>query len=222
MGEDLETKHRETGVKDTLSLEWIKRGKEYLVSLLDANPRMDEEEKKKAVETWLGMQKDTINPFFDIEGDFNPHISSESDINSHCIWSTGLDVHQDTPVELLHTVLLGVIKYIWVTTCAQVVANGTLKEFQARLASANIRGLNIPPIRAAYLMQYRGALIGRQFKQLVQVMAFIVQGLVDDKTFVVWKAAGRMTATLWFPEIDNIDSYCVSGSAGTSFSTRCS
>lgn len=112
-------------------------------------------------------------------------------------------------MELLHTVLLGVIKYIWALTCAQVIAKGTLKDFQARLASANIRGLNIPPIRAAYLVQYRGALIGRQFKQVVQVMAFIVQDLVDDTVFEVWKAAGRMTATLWFPEIDDIDGYCV-------------
>ncbi|EIM79308.1 uncharacterized protein STEHIDRAFT_69687, partial [Stereum hirsutum FP-91666 SS1] len=187
MGADLEGMHRETGVKDSLSLEWIKKGRQYLVELLQANPELDDAAKRAAVRSWLDMQQDLVNPFFNIEG---------------------LDVHRDTPVELLHTVLLGVIKYIWTLTCTQVIAKGKLTEFQARLASANIRGLNIPPIRASYLMQYRGALIGRQFKQLVQIMAFVVQDLVDEQVFKVWKAAGRMTASLWFPEIDDIDSYC--------------
>lgn len=73
-----------------------------------------------------------------------------------------------------------------------------------------MRGLNCPPIRASYLVQYRGSLIGRQFKQIVQTVPFAIYGLVDEDLFTAWIAAGRMAATMWFPEIDNVTEYCVS------------
>ncbi|KAI0263370.1 hypothetical protein BC834DRAFT_971363 [Gloeopeniophorella convolvens] len=66
----------------------------------------------------------------------------------------------------------------------------------------------MPPLRASYLIQYRGALIGRQFKQLAQVMPFAIHGLVNEDLFKIWLAAGRMMAKMWYPEIDNVDLYC--------------
>lgn len=121
----------------------------------------------------------------------------------------GLDPHRDTPVEPLHTVLLGVIKCLWAKTCTDLLGRKNMDLFQTHLSAANVRSLNIPPIRAAYLVQYRGSLIGQQFKQLVQVMSFIVHGLIADNLWQTWQAAGKMTATLWYPEIDNINEYCV-------------
>lgn len=123
---------------------------------------------------------------------------------------TGLDPNIDTPVEPLHTVLLGTIKYIWAKTCTHLTNTKTLDTFQARLASISVHGLNCPPIRASYLVQYRGSLIGRQFKQIVQIAPFAVYGLVDEDLFTVWITAGRMAATMWFSEIDNLTEYCVS------------
>lgn len=42
--------------------------------------------------------------------------------------------------------------------------------FQVRLNSMVADGLNIPPIHADYMCQYRGGLIGKHFKTLSQII----------------------------------------------------
>ena len=79
---------------------------------------------------------------------------------------SGLDVHKDTPVETLHTVLLGVIKYTWKSTMDALKTSHNMQMFETRLTSLNEEGLHIQRIRAEYIVGYRGALIGRQFKEL--------------------------------------------------------
>ena len=81
--------------------------------------------------------------------------------------------------------------------------------FQARLQSIVVDGMNIDPIRAAYIVQYKGSLIGRQFKAILQVISFTLYGLVKDTIRDLWVAAGHMVSLLWFPEIDGIEQYSV-------------
>lgn len=94
-------------------------------------------------------------------------------------------------------------------TCKQIEESKNLFVFQARLQSINIDGLSIDPIRAEYLVQYRNSLIGRQFKSIVQIVAFTLHGLVDDQYRDMWAAAGNMVSLIWFPEIENITEYSV-------------
>lgn len=94
-------------------------------------------------------------------------------------------------------------------TCKQIEESKNLLVFQARLQSINIDGLSIDPIRAEYLVQYRNSLIGRQFKSIVQIVAFTLHGLVDDQYRDMWAAAGNMVSLIWFPEIENITEYSV-------------
>ena len=91
----------------------------------------------------------------------------------------GFDPHKDSPVEPLHTMLLGTVKYCWTTTCEKLTSSNKVKTFQARLNLIAVEGMNIPKIRASYVVQYREALIGRQFKALMQVTPFTLYGLVD-------------------------------------------
>ncbi|EGO26853.1 hypothetical protein SERLADRAFT_436680 [Serpula lacrymans var. lacrymans S7.9] len=58
----------------------------------------------------------------------------------------GVNVHQDTPTEILHTVLLGV----------------------AHLESLSKDGLNSPQLGAEYICRYKGGLIGKHFESLAQ------------------------------------------------------
>ncbi|KAF8573621.1 hypothetical protein K439DRAFT_1374786, partial [Ramaria rubella] len=75
------------------------------------------------------------------------------------------------------------------------------------LQSSDIRGLTIPLIHAAYLSQYRNALIGKHFKTLMQVMPFHVHGLVTNEQFILIKVVGRLSAVVWYHEIANMPEY---------------
>lgn len=120
----------------------------------------------------------------------------------------GLDPSQDTPVEILHTILLGIIKYVW--HILHTSWSETQRDlFAIRLQSTDLDGLTVPPLRAAYMMQYRNGLIGKHFKTLMQTMAFHVHDLVTGAEFTLVKAVGALGAVLWVHEIEDMDQYLV-------------
>lgn len=82
--------------------------------------------------------------------------------------------------------------------------------FRARLQSIDVNGLNIDPIRAEYFINYKGGLIGRQFKAIVQTIAFTLHGLLDNTYIQLWVAAGHLASLLGFTEIKDMPDYCVS------------
>lgn len=115
---------------------------------------------------------------------------------------------QDTPVEALHTILLGVTKYSWHGT------HTPWKEkeksvYAPRLQSTDTQGLSIPAIRAGCILQYANSLIGRQFKILVQMNTFHVHDLVSANQYQLIKATGTLAALLWVPEILDLENYLV-------------
>ncbi|KAF5371374.1 hypothetical protein D9615_009666 [Tricholomella constricta] len=119
----------------------------------------------------------------------------------------GLDPHQDSPCELLHTFLLGEDKYIWHDTNTKW--NKKKDEiFATRLQSSSIDGLSLPPLRSRYLLQYKNSLIGRHFKALQQLTVFhLDDDLCNPDLFNLWKASGELGALLWYPEIRNVTQY---------------
>jgi hypothetical protein len=125
------------------------------------------------------------------------------------IIQVGINPHKDTPVEILHTWLLGNTKYIWHHTNMQWDNKGE-QLFAIRLQSSDIAGLTTPKPRANYLVQYKNSLIGKHFKILGQLAVFHLHDLCSDLVFSMWKAAGELGAMLWFPEIRNLEQYLVS------------
>ncbi|KAJ3841113.1 hypothetical protein F5878DRAFT_611129 [Lentinula raphanica] len=121
----------------------------------------------------------------------------------------GLDPHRDTPVEILHVVLLGFLKYMWRDLINQVKNQEELKKLlEIRLMSLDVKGLDISPIAGRTLVQYSGSLTGRDFRVIAQITPFIIHDLkISDSCREAWLALSRLVPLIWQPEIDNIDEY---------------
>ncbi|KAJ7315199.1 hypothetical protein DFH08DRAFT_820801 [Mycena albidolilacea] len=129
------------------------------------------------------------------------------ELKKHQLQGEGINMHKDTPTEILHTILLGVVKYYWGQTVWLLEKGKDFSLFQTRLNSVLADGLNIPKIQADYMCQYKGGLIGKHFKTLSQIMAFAVEGLVPPDVLEAWLILGRLTFLLWHTDIDDIESY---------------
>ncbi|KAL0563008.1 hypothetical protein V5O48_019070 [Marasmius crinis-equi] len=182
----VETLQTESGVKDKMSLHWISILLEEARKRQEADSTRSQQEISAELLTWLGTQTDQpYNPLLDMP------------------W---LDPSQDTLVEILHTILLGVEKYGW----HNLHSNWDERQralFTIRLQCTDVSGLKVPPIRAEYMMQYRNGLIGKHFKTLLQVSVFHLHGIVSDAQFRLIRALGELAPMLWISEIDDMEVY---------------
>ncbi|KAJ7021121.1 hypothetical protein C8F04DRAFT_1213895 [Mycena alexandri] len=177
----------ETGVKDAYTQHWI-------------NYLLDQFAVKKAetpIRSTAEIEEELVQWTLD----------NEAKIYSGFLTLKGFDPTKDTPVEILHTILLGVVKYIWHSSHTKW--NDTKKQtYSRRLQATNIDGLSVHPIRANYIMQYANSLMGCQLKTIAQTNVFHVYGIVNDAQFATWHAVGELSALIWFTEIRNLKEYC--------------
>ncbi|KAJ7442085.1 hypothetical protein B0H11DRAFT_1749386 [Mycena galericulata] len=172
-----------TGTKDKIAQHWIDILIEKAREMHAATPGRSVDEE---LLVWLSNEMDQpYNPLLDLPF---------------------FDPSQDTLVEILHTILLGDAKYTWY----ELHHNWTAVQqdiFTVRLQSTNLDGLRVPPIRAAYMMQYRNGLIGKHFKTLMQTMIFHIHDIVTPEQFTLVRALGELGPLLWISEIDNMEDY---------------
>ncbi|KAJ6503838.1 hypothetical protein C8R45DRAFT_894926 [Mycena sanguinolenta] len=121
----------------------------------------------------------------------------------------GLDPHQDTPVEILHVVLLGFVKYLWRDLVQVQLKNKDDKKdlLITRLSSVNVAGLGISPLAGRTLVQYSGSLTGRDFRSIAQVAPFVVYDLVSADCFATWQSLSKLVPLIWVPEIEDLESH---------------
>ena len=118
----------------------------------------------------------------------------------------GLNPHTDTPVEVLHTVLLGFVKYFWRDVIQhQLKNNGTKKELLAtRLTDLDVSGLGVSKLAGRTLVQYAGSLTGRDFRIIAQVAPFVLHDLVSTFCYETWLALSNLVPLIWQPKIPDI------------------
>jgi hypothetical protein len=116
----------------------------------------------------------------------------------------------DTPTEILHTILLGVVKYFWGQTVFLLDKAKLMGIFQVRLESVDKNGLNAPCLNADYICHYKGSLIGKHFKSLAQVMPFLIYDLVPSTVLNAWALIGELVVLVWHTKIVHTETYLVS------------
>ncbi|KAJ7475625.1 hypothetical protein B0H11DRAFT_2427303 [Mycena galericulata] len=117
------------------------------------------------------------------------------------------DPHQDTPVEILHVILLGFVKYFWRDAVARLKKKEDKELLIARLSSFDVSGLGISPLSGHTLVNYSGSLTGRDFRAIVQAAPFILQGLLPEEKIHAWAALSAVVSLVWQPHIKHLDNY---------------
>ncbi|KAK0501924.1 hypothetical protein EDD18DRAFT_1346492 [Armillaria luteobubalina] len=119
--------------------------------------------KVKVLHTQSGL-KDTYHGYFiDRLTALDAEICNLPEEMMSPIWRiAGLDPHRDTPVEILHVILLGFLKYMWWDIINHQLHNNVDKknELEIKLVSVNIDGLSIDPVATHTLVTYSGSLTG--------------------------------------------------------------
>ncbi|KAI6042116.1 hypothetical protein EDC04DRAFT_2878613 [Pisolithus marmoratus] len=122
--------------------------------------------------------------------------------------AVSLDPHQDTPVEVLHVILLRFVKYFWCDAISRL--NDIQKaELQVWLASFDVSGLGFPPLAAQTLVQYAGSLTGHDFHAIAQAAPFVLYDLIPHKCYEAFLALSALVPLVWQPCIENIEEHLV-------------
>ncbi|EIW59026.1 uncharacterized protein TRAVEDRAFT_93301, partial [Trametes versicolor FP-101664 SS1] len=120
------------------------------------------------------------------------------------------DPHSDTPVEILHVILLGFVKYLWRDTVSRL-KDPAKNVLIARLSSFDVTGLGVAPLLGGTLVNYAKSLVGRDFRLIAQVAPFVLHDLpgIPEELHKVWIALSRLIPLVWQPEIVDFPSHTV-------------
>ena len=101
-----------------------------------------------------------------------------------------LSLSRSTPVESLHTILLGPYKYFLAELMDKLEPNEKRK-IEAKLASFPQSGLpyQIPP---EAVCKYYKSFVGRDFKVLAQMLLFVVWDHLTTSEQEVWKSLSKV------------------------------
>ncbi|PLW04511.1 hypothetical protein PCANC_27956 [Puccinia coronata f. sp. avenae] len=118
----------------------------------------------------------------------------------------GFDGTRDTPVEHLHVVLLGVVKYL-VRDFMTSLKGKQLEQLEAAWQAFNIDSLNISSIQANYLVHHYSSLVGKDFKIVLQAAPFVFYQFMDEKLRKLWIALGQLSTYVFQTRINNMAQY---------------
>ena len=139
-------------------------------------------------------------------------ISTLPSMTSSPLWRLKvIDAHQDTPVEILHTILLGFVKYFW-RDAIKNTSSADHDVLAIRLSSLDVAGLHLDTsaLSGKTLVQYAGSLVGRDFRVIVQVAPFVLYDLVPQECFDTWLALSALVPLVWQPSIKDLNKHVVS------------
>ncbi|KAH9818305.1 hypothetical protein DFH28DRAFT_888068, partial [Melampsora americana] len=174
-------KSKEFGIKDTLNGAFVEQ-----VHELHQDPAYTKEEVQSIF--------DNLNQDFG-ERLFNPFLRLK-----------GFEGHRDTPVETLHVILLGVVKYLFRDAMDNMPAS-CLPSILARWKSFDTSGLSIPPIQPKTMTQFYQSLVGKDFRTILQTVPFVLYPHISEERRRMWTALAHLGSLIFQTRIINIPSY---------------
>ena len=107
---------------------------------------------------------------------------------------------KDTPCEILHTVLLGTVKYLMRATVPRLTVQQKA-DLERWLGAANMVGIGDgESFRSNYAMRHAQSLVGKDFKRLAQIMPWALQQISAPRELVeTWRLQGQLAAALHVP-----------------------
>ena len=118
------------------------------------------------------------------------------------------DPHAHSPVEILHVMLLGVVKYFWHDACSRA-SNDQKALLKARLSSVTVDGLGISPLCGHTLVHHAKSLVGRDFHVIIQLAPAVLYGIIPDPAYEAWLALARLAPLVFKNEIKDLQTYKV-------------
>ncbi|KAK7438400.1 hypothetical protein VKT23_018013 [Stygiomarasmius scandens] len=218
----LELMDRATRFFETHNLRTKRRTMDDLKTVFTYSKTVGRKTKAKELKTALGI-KDTYQDHFAelifkaLKGTKGPAHEKQRKVDSLLegfpdnisspIWRIrDLDPHCDTPVEILHVILLGFVKYFWRDAIGRV--NDDQKAtLTTRLSSLNVDGLDLSSLAGTTLVKYAGSLVGRDFRIVAQAAPFVLYDLVPPECFAAWLALSQLIPLVWQPVIEDMESY---------------
>ncbi|KAH9814314.1 hypothetical protein DFH28DRAFT_1108148 [Melampsora americana] len=174
-------KSKEYGICDTMNVQHVERFHE-----LHRSKEYSNEEVKKMF--------DDLNEKFG-ERLFNPFLRLE-----------GFDAHKDTPVKILHVVLLGVVKYLF-RDAMDNIPDSALPSILAQWKSFDTAGLNVPPIQPKTMTQFYQSLVGKDFRTIIQAVPFVLYEHISYERQRMWTALAHLSSFIFQTQITNLASY---------------
>ncbi|POV96124.1 hypothetical protein PSTT_15817 [Puccinia striiformis] len=104
----------------------------------------------------------------------------------------GFDGCLDTPVEILHVFLLGIVKYL-VHDFVSKLSDTQKAELEGRIESFNTSSLNMPMLQPIYLVTHVKSLIGKEFKIFLQAAPFILFPFMNTFEREIWLSLSTLS-----------------------------
>ncbi|OAV90013.1 hypothetical protein PTTG_09937, partial [Puccinia triticina 1-1 BBBD Race 1] len=119
----------------------------------------------------------------------------------------GFDGCHDTPVEVLHVVLLGIIKYIAIDFLSNTIKPRQVNDLLGAWQSFITNSLDLPAIDAAYLYKHHKSMVGKDFKIILQCAPFVFFQFMDGQQRELWHALCRMAPYIFQTHIPDMEVY---------------
>ncbi|KDQ17134.1 hypothetical protein BOTBODRAFT_156483 [Botryobasidium botryosum FD-172 SS1] len=207
-GAQIEREQKATGVRDQLAQPVIDR-------LLEAGKKIkrtkndlghfpgNEEVTRQLHELYHEIMKDVGEDAY-----INPLLSVDP---KH------FNVHLDTPIDILHLILLGLTKYFWSVLLPKRKGDKQMSAkdrqilafAEAILSTLDQTGCASREIQPAYIIQFRGSLVGRHFEVIIQLAVFLCWRFATLPLLEVFITLGRLGTLAFAHRIYDIDPFLV-------------